>query len=92
MIQDKKIIIFSSFLISETREDTTELLDVVDSGTSIQKNTTKSKIKFLPSSEDDKARYVCEARHPALVRPQQVTVHLSVQCKIYLELSYETII
>ncbi|XP_035704569.1 nephrin isoform X2 [Folsomia candida] len=66
-------------LRTETREDTTELVDVVVSGTTIQKNTTRSKIKFLPSSEDDKARYVCEARHPALVRPQQISVHLSVQ-------------
>lgn len=69
-------------LISETREDTTELVDVVDGGVSIQKNTTRSKIKFFPSSEDDSAKYTCEARHSALTRAQQVSVLLSVQCKL----------
>jgi hypothetical protein len=68
-------------LITESNEESTEEVEVSEENILIKKNTTRSKIKILPTAEDDRARFTCEGRHQALARPQRVTVQLSVQCK-----------
>lgn len=68
---------------SESREDITEQVEVMDGNIEVAKNTTRSKIKLIPTSEDDGKIFTCEARHPALAPPtvgKKVNVQLSVQC------------
>src|SRR5882757_11250200 len=74
---------FYAFFRTDSREDFTDEVEVMENGLPIRKNTTRSKIKILPSSEDDRARYTCEGRHPALSRPLRVGLQFSVQCKFF---------
>ena len=69
-------------IISETREDSFEQLEVFEDNVRVKKNTTRSKIRIQPTWEDDRAKYTCEGIHPALSSPIRVSVYLSVQCKL----------
>ncbi|ODM93891.1 Nephrin [Orchesella cincta] len=62
----------------KNREDVPELVDIQSDGVTVKMNTTRSKIKILPTSEDDRVKYTCEARHKALAKPQKVSVSLSL--------------
>lgn len=80
---------FNSYVTRSSLEDeVNDESEETSEQTKLKLYTVRSQIKVTATSEDDRAKYTCEAHHEALSEPLKNTIQLRVLCEYYLLLLF----